>query len=93
LFLWVDDSSQLRSPEASLIRVFRGVMLWPALAVQRISFGFRRLKLPQLAPPFFGTKKACWPYLKGRRRMVDTAPDRVAEEAFNIAWEFLRRGR
>ena len=24
--------------------------------------------------------------------MVDTAPDRIAEEAFNIAWEFLRPG-
>ncbi len=24
--------------------------------------------------------------------MVDTAPERVAEEAFNIAWEFLRPG-
>jgi hypothetical protein len=24
--------------------------------------------------------------------MVDTAPDRIAEEAFDIAWEFLRSG-
>jgi hypothetical protein len=24
--------------------------------------------------------------------MIDIAPDRVAEEAFNIAWEFLRPG-
>jgi hypothetical protein len=24
--------------------------------------------------------------------MVDTAPDRISEEAFDIAWEFLRPG-
>jgi hypothetical protein len=39
---------------------------------------------------FSGTIKGGRPYLRGRRGMAESAPDRIAEEAFNIAWEFVR---